>query len=457
MIAAFRKSLIFSLRTRIIVDDTKILVSFRPQSVSQLPYTTRNYLLLLLTGLVGSLGGLPEAAGDVIRLQQGGEIRGEFIKQGADEADGELGLITLEGICISVAAPDVEFAKTRPRIVEEYEQRARLLDGTVAGHWQLAEWCLSLKLYAQREEQLRAILELDADHADARRILGYQNYNGKWMTRDEFMMSRGYVQHQGKWMTPQERELREKTAVQRQAEGEWFGKIRLWAGWLTGSDLSRQQAALAEFRSLTAAEAAAALRTILEGHRDVRLRVINAEVLGRLEQGAGVPGLVRCLLLEDDLEVLQAARRSLRTEHYAQAIPLLLKGLQSAENRTINRAAELLGMIGDRQVVPALISVLVTTHTQRQLVPVNTAVSFASPTTGGNSYGLPSDLEMLSRAGQLPYGVQVQQGGFQRTQVVNVRVQVTNAHVLEALRKLTGKDLGYNERDWQLWWALQQS
>jgi hypothetical protein len=39
---------------------------------------------------------------------------------------------------------------------------------------------------------------------------------------------------------------------------------------------------------------------------------------------------------------------------------------------------------------------------------------------------------------------------------VTVTSEMKNVPVLAALEKLTGKNLGFNERDWHLWWAIQK-
>lgn len=398
---------------------------------------------------------------DVIRLRSGGEVRGEFSKSVGQDSGDLTTIETLDGIRVVVAQEELVFSKERSRPVEEYYTRLHGIDDSVDARWQLAEWCRSHQLYQQRSELLEQVLSIEPDHAEARRILGYQNYSGKWMTRAEFMESQGYVEFKGKWMTPQERDLREKSDAQRQAEGAWFPKIRLWVGWLSGSDLHRQQAAMAEFQHLTDPDAVTALRHTMETHRDAHIRALYVDVLRQLPNHAGVPALVNRYLLDGDVGVRTGARHALTPEHYAVATPLLLKGLAATDNGVVRRSAQMLGEIGDPKAVPYLIQALVTTHTYQSQIPVNQGVSFGQTASGGtvlnpNQNVLPPDIALMARTGQLPYGVNVQQQGFQRYRTVNVRVDMTNVEVLEALKKITGKDLGFRERDWQLWWDLQK-
>ena len=55
----------------------------------------------------------------------------------------------------------------------------------------------------------RRVIELEPNHAAARRALGYSQVNGKWTTQKEAMEEQGYVRKNGKWMLPQEVELSE--------------------------------------------------------------------------------------------------------------------------------------------------------------------------------------------------------------------------------------------------------
>ncbi|MCA9081787.1 MAG: HEAT repeat domain-containing protein [Planctomycetaceae bacterium] len=402
---------------------------------------------------------------DVVRLQQGGELRGEFVTEGTTTAETAIGVTTLDGILIEVARADVTFSEQRPRVVEEYFTRLRDCDGTIQSHWELAEWCRSMRLYPQREERLQFILALDPDHADARRILGYQNYNGKWMTRDQFMESRGYVLYKAKWITPQERDLREKTEAQREAESAWIPKVRLWVGWLEGTDPARRQTALAQLRLINDPDALSAVARLMREHRLPVVRLEYITILAQMPQGKGTPGLVDRLLYDSVAEVRHAARQQLTTEHYAAAVAPLIEGLRAADNLVVRRAADVLGNLNDPAVVPALIQALVTSHRVQVPVASNSAISFgrtADGRVGSVSPGrtsLPPEIAGMLAAGQLPYGVNVVPFGpsTQRVQLVTVQVEVTNPQVLDALRKLTGQDFGYHERDWQLWWALQQS
>ena len=110
----------------------------------------------------------------------------------------------------------------------------------------------------QRQAHFRRVIELDPNHAEARRTLGYSQVDGQWVTYDEVMIKRGYVRHNGKWMLPQEIEIAENKQKLEAAQQEWFQKLKRWRSWF-GTD--RDQQARANIASITDPDAVRALAT----------------------------------------------------------------------------------------------------------------------------------------------------------------------------------------------------
>jgi tetratricopeptide (TPR) repeat protein len=92
-------------------------------------------------------------------------------------------------------------AKSNEEIYQE--KLAQLASDDVKGHYQLGIWCEQNKLPEQAQTQFKKVIELDPEHADARKKLGHAKYEGKWMTPDE-MMAKGLVKYKDKWMTYEE-------------------------------------------------------------------------------------------------------------------------------------------------------------------------------------------------------------------------------------------------------------
>ncbi|HWL07930.1 MAG TPA: HEAT repeat domain-containing protein [Planctomicrobium sp.] len=412
--------------------------------------------------LCGSVFGSANAVGDLIRLQNGGEARGVIVS--TDKKSGTTTLQTQSGSLITFPDNQIDFISRRSEKVEEYVTRSRQLEPSVESHLELAEWCRINGLPDQREEELERVLDLDPDHPDVRKTLGYVRHLGRWMTKDEMMAERGYFRHKGRWVTQQELDLLEKNAAQKSAELAWNSKIRTWTGWLTGSSPDRQQTALNELQSIRDPDAVAAVTKFMASHQVPEVRLLSVKTLAQIPGLRPLPPLVERYLTDPHEAVRQSSLQVILKSHSAPAVPLLIAALKHKANPVICRAATALAEIGNEEAVPALIDALITTHSyQRQVATpvVNRGIqfSFGGTVAPGMSPGiLPPDVEIASRTGQLPYGVNVSQSPSPPMVMrpVTIVEEVKNPDVLTALEKLTGQDFGFNERNWHLWWAANK-
>lgn len=421
-------------------------------------------ILLSLSALVAAAGWPSALDADVVRLKRGGAIRG-VIDEATSAVDApRVTVQTLSGGTVIISRDEIDGIEFRSQTVEEYETRARSLPDTVEARWELAEWAKEQRLQSQREEQLELLLDLDPDHADARRILGHVLHNGQWMSRDEWMTARGYVRHDGKWITQQERDLLLKSDAERAAETAWYPKVRQWSGWITGRNTQRSAEGLTQLRGITDPDAVPALVNFMGDDDNDNVRVLCMELLGQLPGDKPVEHLVDRSLRDDNEDVRDAALRGLASEQYLLALHHYVPELRNDSNTIVQRAAEAIERIGDKQVVPYLIEALVTEHKWKVEVPSANATSFLTPggqvnMSGMQSGTLPAELEILARSGQLPYGAVVHQPRFapRQTRMVTIKGNVKNAAVLSALKTITGQDFGYDERQWQVWYQTEAS
>lgn len=411
--------------------------------------------------LVASVVAALPVRADVVRLNRGGQVRGEIdAASKADDAE-QIVIRTLSGTELVFARDEVESVEYRSLVIEEYEDRARALPDTVEAHWELAEWAKGQRLQKQREEQLELLVDLEPEHAEARRILGHVKHNGQWMTRDEWMTSRGYVRHEGKWITLQERDLLLKSDAEREAETAWFPRIRQWTTWVTGRNSQRAADGLAQLRGINDPDAVPAMVNFMGDEEDDDVRLLCAELLGQLNGDKPVEPLIDMALHDDDEDVRSTARRGIKTEQFELALHYYVPELKNDSNTIVQRAAAAIADIGDPKVVPYLIEALVTTHKWKIQVPANNTTSFGVSPNGsigmsGSGY-LPAEVELLARSGQLPYGAIVTPPPFQgrQTRTVTIKGDVKNSAVLAALKKITGQDFGYDERRWQVWYQTE--
>jgi len=167
-----------------------------------------------------------------------------------------------------------------------------------------------------------------------------------------------------------------------------------------------------------------------------------------------VPALPRVALNDSDYLLRNTAFDSLSEQQRAIAAPLFERALKDGVNAIVLRAASLLSRLGLRKAVPALIEALITSHTTK--VPVRQGISAGfnrDGSPGASGVVLPPEVMAGLLTGQYPYGVNIQQSGPQPSvKWVTIHRPQQNLEVLEALRKLTQQDFGFDKRAWRLWW-----
>ncbi|MDQ3330139.1 MAG: HEAT repeat domain-containing protein [Planctomycetota bacterium] len=413
--------------------------------------------------LVVALSAPALAHADVVKLNSGGEVRGVVVEPTDSTAGVDDDVVTIETLTggkISILRADVAFITQRPRILEEHEVKARTAPNTVAAQWELAEWCLSNDLEEQRTEHLLNVVALEHDHAEARAALGQKNYDGEWMTRDELMRGRGLVEHKGRWGTPQELELIEKTAAEREREQAWFAEIRKLHSWLRGTSDDLRRKSLAQLKALRDPDAVPALAKFFRDAPEPEVRVLYVSVLSEMPGPKPVVALVTQALHDIDRQVRDTAFEAIDESRHDAALPYFLQGLRNEQNVVVRRAGRGLEQVADERAIPDLIKALITSHRYRIRVPDNsqTITMSSNGTFGSGGVPLPPDIALALRAGALPNGVFVVDPTQPvRTRLVTVTVNEENPEVLSALRTITGESFGFDERTWRLWWTAKKN
>jgi tetratricopeptide (TPR) repeat protein len=72
--------------------------------------------------------------------------------------------------------------------------------------YQLGLWAKANGLAADALVLFQEAISLNPNHEFARRALGYQSFQGKWMTSNEVKTAMGLIEFEGDWMTPQAKE-----------------------------------------------------------------------------------------------------------------------------------------------------------------------------------------------------------------------------------------------------------
>ncbi len=396
-------------------------------------------LLLLLIGLQSL------ARADVFLLRSGGRIEGQL--QNPDEIPRQVYIIeTPVGVQLTLERQAVARVLRQSDDLATYLAKAPSVPDTVDRQWQLAEWCRQHHLGTQRRVHLERVIELDPDHAQARRALGYSLIDGQWHTQDQLMASRGYVRYKGRWVLPQEVEISQRNRKLELAEKEWRVRLKRYTAWLSDPDRA------AEARSLIAAIddpfAIPALRDWIASDPLVEHRQLALETIARFSEAPVVDCLVEVSLSDPDLELRRTALELIGRHDKARAVSQYIQHLKSKQNQTVNDAAYALASLGDSAAVGPLIDSLVTSH-KFIVQPSNAGqqtATFVNPNSTGGATNVPNANFFGGNAGGITMG-----GG---PKVVSQKFQ--NRDVLDALIALTRQNFEYDIRSWKAWFAAQQ-
>ncbi len=384
-------------------------------------------LLIIVVGVVVT----DTTRADRFELFSGGSVEGRLLNP--DESPREQYLIeTPQGIQLALAADQVRQHKPLQPEQAAYRQRSVQTADTPEGHWELAEWCQEQGLLSEKRSHLRRLVELDPDHAEARRVLGYQRVGERWMTRDELMAARGYVLYEGDWRTPQDVEVRRRESARRQQEIDHKSNLKRWRAALTSRNADRAREAAQQILDLSHPLAAPALIEALDKEENYQVRLLLLKALGGIRGSAAVGGLVERAVLDADAEMREVAIEMLapyRDDPYVAG--QLVKALKSNANDEVNRAAYALGKLANQETVLPLIEALVTRHKVRsQGPPGEVNAGFSKTQGGGFSFGKGGPREVV--------------------------VPVKNPDVLSALSAITGQSFAFDQRAWKAWYTANR-
>ncbi len=135
---------------------------------------------------------------DIFQVSDGRRIEGAVVSESADEVvilsdeHGELTLATSE---------ITKRRKSTPPETGYLRQRSRSPD-TADGHFKLAKFCAKRGMKNLAQAEIERTIELDPDHAGARKALGQVQRDGEWISQEEDMLARGYVRFCEQWVAP---------------------------------------------------------------------------------------------------------------------------------------------------------------------------------------------------------------------------------------------------------------
>jgi hypothetical protein len=372
------------------------------------------------------------ARAEIFILASGGRVVGELVNR--DEKPRKTYIIELaDGSRMTLEAAQVESVqKAKPELLEYEKIRPDYAD-TVEGQWSLAEWCREKKLPDKREVHLKRIIELEPDHADARRVLGYTKIDGKWARRDDVMKERGYVLYKGNWVLPQVVEQQAEKAKADAAAVEWARQIGQWKKML---GTKNEDKAKENFQTITDAAAVKPLVIALRNEKSPEIRILFIEGLRNIETPEAERAMTIAAIDDGAEEVRMTCLDFLKTKKRPESVAYFVGKLKAKDNDTVNLAGVALREMKDPSSIPPLIDALQTTHKFK--VQQGGGEGSLSPTFGNGPGGGGGGLSVGGRP-KIIY----------RT--------INNQAVLDALVAITGKNYAFDQASWKAWLAAQKT
>jgi hypothetical protein len=137
------------------------------------------------------------ALADEVVLKNGAKLEGAVTESGNKvTVDVGSGTITIDRSEVaSISRPD--------ELIREFDHRmGSVRPDDAESHYQVYLWARKQDgLKSRADKLLRKIVEIDPNHEQSRRALGYVNHKGAWLTQDELKGALGLVRYNGGWVT----------------------------------------------------------------------------------------------------------------------------------------------------------------------------------------------------------------------------------------------------------------
>jgi hypothetical protein len=405
--------------------------------------------MLLMLGLAFGLAGASRA--DVFHLKSGGEVEGKLVSETGEAYTvlSVVGEFTLPKSMIQ----DIEKA---PSAVELYEPRRAATPQTAPGQYALACWCAEHGMRCASEAHLRQAIAIHPDYAPARRALGYVRVGSLWVD------GRRVIERRDPAMLPRA-EARETERLTRAIQGRWRLQIRAHRTNLMSGDPGKADRARAHLAAITDPLAIEPLLDEL-GRGDVPCREFLVDHLQTIPGERAVTGLALIALLDPAQPVYERAMEFLKERDDPNIASQFHLELRSPDDVIISRAAWAVGELGYRPAVPDLIPLLTVVREKWVEVVVKDFLGFQSPSgdlAPAGCYGLggaPVSIAWNGQAGSSPIAVPwtgIYSPWFVHNEWRRRTVTQKRTEVLEALRKLTGENLGFDTDEWMAWYEQQ--
>jgi hypothetical protein len=298
----------------------------------------------------------------------------------------------------------------------EYAEVRQANPDTVAGQLAVANWCRDRQLAVRERAHLERVVWLDPNHEEARRRLGFQRVQNRWVSPAEWQQ--GSIQ-------------REVAAQRLQAWSADVARLdRRLSRTRTQADASRL---IAEF---THPSSIPALEQMLGGKNEPTARLVVEHFAG-FAQLEATDSLIRFAVLSPWDSVRQAAALGLSPRDMYQYVPTLLAEISSP----IIRRSQLI--TGARGGVLHQITLVRDVQGERQVLELNTLYNRSTPAEEMSA-------DIRDQGQRRVSNIERQTALQQRAQ--NQAIEQLNDRIMSALRVATGQPIDNDPQAWWNWW-----
>lgn len=137
---------------------------------------------------------------DEVYLKDAGSISGRIVEQNETTVKVDIG----DGfIAVPMARVD-RIVKGKSALDIYVERAVKMGPQDVNGWRELGDWAAQEGFPAQAREAYEKVIAIAPNDAGARKALGYESVDGKWLTQEESYRAKGYVKYDGEWMSASE-------------------------------------------------------------------------------------------------------------------------------------------------------------------------------------------------------------------------------------------------------------
>jgi hypothetical protein len=283
------------------------------------------------------------AAADVVTTKDGLTLEGATTKS----ADGSVVVATDAGdVRLAASAVASIAAGEGPRTAGKRALAAIAKDDAAAAY-RLAASLESQGVSDVAREAYERVLATDADHAAARRALGFERIGDRWLTSAQAKERSGLVLWRGEWLLPAELPVRAKVArTVRVKDDPLYATMKTAAT----AEPALARVALDRISRATVAERLETATSLLV-HGDPKVRAWACTHLAGLGDRASMRPLLQEAVRDRDASVRKAATLAMKALDPDDAPIPFVRALASDNALVVANSAQALAWLDDRRVI----------------------------------------------------------------------------------------------------------